>query len=164
MSQYRKFVCMQKQQYICPWMFGSPANEMEVMHSTLFTKACLYLMSEKSRPDCGDVFDYQGDVPTLKGSWAKYSVVLTGDYSKDGLYAKADNEFTDISREVIMDMAKIDGFLRPQEIDMLLRHYDGDENKPFRQMLHIAQTYSRKIWGDSDPVRPLFYPQMVVGL
>jgi len=146
MGQYYMTVCMDKKEFIHPRKFGSGAKELEYISNSLYGKAIMYLLSKSSEDNPADIHDYQGEQPLYKGRWSGSRIRTVGDYDKSDLYKRARDKYIDISIYIIGEMLTIDGLLLPREISMLLDYYAGDEYKSFRQQMHIAMTYSKKVW------------------
>lgn len=145
MSQYFLACNIRKKEYIHPHCFGCFAKESELLQSPLFTKAVCYLLT-RSFPGDANILTCEGGVPELKGTWSGNIVRILGEY--DPLVLHTYNEimlfWKDISRDVIHEMCIIDGFLTLEELKILEEIYEGDDNKPIRRSIHIAQSYARK--------------------
>ena len=146
MGQYYLTVCMDKKEFIYPLNFGAYKKEIEYISSSLYGKAIMYLLSKSSSNDIGDITDYQGEKPDYKGRWSGCGIRTIGHYDKSNLYKRAKDRYINISIYIVGEMLSIDGLLLPREIEILLDHYAGDEYKSFRQRMHIAHTYSKRMW------------------
>jgi len=109
MGQYFKVVNTTKGQTLNPYSFGSGAKLMEFKSDGMSIMQGLgILLAEGNNRGGGDL---RSDNPII-GSWAGDNIVITGDYadegkfvpkknSKDNLYTYCDENFVDISNEVI---------------------------------------------------------------
>jgi len=110
MGQYYKVVNITKKQYISPHAFNDGAKLMEFGCSAMGTMTGLVLLLANGNGRGGG--DFHGIDPNgLVGSWAGDQIVISGDYSDDGvfcpdgvtnknLYTLATEEFEDISAKV----------------------------------------------------------------
>lgn len=145
MGQYFLACNIRKREYIHPHCFGSYDKESELLQSPLFCKAVCYLLT-RSFPGDASVLTYNGAVPELKGSWSGNIIRILGEYDPLVLhkYGEVMLNWKDISRDLIHELCIIDGFLSLEDLAILEDAYSGDDNKPIRQAIHIAQGYTRK--------------------
>lgn len=111
MGQYYKIVNLTKKQFISPWSFGDGAKLMEFGNSSsgVMTGLAILLADGNGRGG-GDI-----EESDIVGSWAGDQIVITGDYADQGkftdnanenLYNYSDENFKDISSEVIEALCK----------------------------------------------------------
>lgn len=107
MGQYYKLCNIDKKQYIHPHKFGDGLKLMEFGQSGYGTMMGLaVLLADGNNRGGGDLRSEN----TVVGSWAGDRIVITGDYADEGrfvdnskknLYAIAEDEYTDISVDVL---------------------------------------------------------------
>ena len=109
MGQYFKVVNTTKGQTLNPYSFGSGAKLMEFTSDGMSIMQGLgILLADGNNRGGGDL---RSDNPII-GSWAGDNIVITGDYadegkfvpkknSKENLYTYCDENFVDVSNEVI---------------------------------------------------------------
>ena len=114
MGQYFLIVNTDKKEFLHPHKFGDGLKLMEFGASACGTMTGLALLLRASTEGGGGDFDGDDNGKVL-GRWAGDSVVIIGDYNEGdvfgNLYAKAQDNYTDISAEVVTLM-KEDSYLR----------------------------------------------------
>ena len=142
MGQYYLVCCPQKEQF---FTVAYANKEIEIVTSTISGKILLYLLVRSDEHGGGAIYDYKGDDPeTFKGSWYGYSIMAPGEYRKDKRYDKARFLYTDITLDVLFEMAKCPHVFTLDELEYLCDVYCGDDFKQLRQMFHIRHSYEVK--------------------
>lgn len=98
MGQYFRAVNLDKEEYVCPWKIGGGAKLWEWCvnaQAGIFP----FLLRKSNEGGGGDIDkEYK-----TAGCWAGDRVVLIGDYDESGLWEKAEQEYENISRELVAD-------------------------------------------------------------
>lgn len=98
MGQYFRAVNLDKKEYICPWEIGGAAKLWEWCanrQAGIFP----FLLRKSNEGGGGDI---KKDYKTA-GRWAGSRIVLIGDYDESRLWDKLEEEYKDISRELVKD-------------------------------------------------------------
>lgn len=140
MGQNFLICCPQKQQYISV----GPNKEIELVTNSISGKIITYLLVKSTEDGGGAVLLYNGDDPLLKGSWYGYSIMAPGEYMKGRRYDIARFLYTDITQDVLFEMAKCPHVFTISELEYLCDLYAGDDFKQLRQMFHIRHSYQLK--------------------
>lgn len=111
MGQYYKIVDLDKRQYLHPHMFGDGLKLLEFGDSSSGAMLGLAVLLASGNGLGGG--DLHSDAPIV-GSWAGDRIVIAGDYGDKGLYVDdpeknlydvAEEEYEDVSEEVIVALA-----------------------------------------------------------
>lgn len=103
MGQYFIIVNLDKKEYLHPHKFGEGLKLLEFCCCIGGTMTALaILLRESNKTGGGDIHIED----KLIGSWAEDKIVIIGDYDKSKLYQKAQEEYKDISEDIIKVLKK----------------------------------------------------------
>lgn len=96
MGQYFYIANTTKKEYIHPHKMESGLKLWEICANNV-SRVLPFLLRQSNEGGGGDIRkDYQG-----AGRWAGDNIVVIGDYDQSGLYYKIQDEYTEISSEII---------------------------------------------------------------
>ncbi|MBD3337847.1 MAG: hypothetical protein GF353_01975 [Candidatus Lokiarchaeota archaeon] len=98
MGQYFRPINLDKKEYVCPWEIGGVAKLWEWC-ANCYAGIFPFLMRKSNESGGGDIHkDY-----ATAGRWAEDRIALVGDYDESNLWNIAENEYEDISEQLVKD-------------------------------------------------------------
>jgi hypothetical protein len=96
MGQYFYIVNMDKKEYLHPHHLGSGLKFWEIL-ATNIPRLLAYLLRESEDSSSA------GEIGKNAGRWAKDRIVIVGDYAESHIYQDAQDNYKDISEELLED-------------------------------------------------------------
>jgi hypothetical protein len=100
MGQYYMIVNLDRREYLNPLKFGDGCKVREFGFSSHGVMSALAILLAKSSTISGGG-DFESE---LTGAWASDRIVIIGDYDESGLYQRLDEEYVDVSLDVLRVM------------------------------------------------------------
>lgn len=100
MGQYYMVVNLERREYLNPLRFGNGCKVREFGFSSYGVMSALAILLAKSSEIAGGgEFDSE-----ITGAWAGNRIVIIGDYDESGLYQRLNDDYVDVSSEVLRVM------------------------------------------------------------
>jgi hypothetical protein len=120
MGQYHVVVNKTKKQFLRPHAFGDGLKLMEFGVRAYGTMAELAILLAKDNGS--GVGDLDSENPVI-GSWAGDEITISGDYGEDGFYNEVENNYKDISFEVLDALTDDEWILKELYSDITSNEY-----------------------------------------
>jgi hypothetical protein len=130
MGQYYLIVNKTKKEYLYPHVFDDGLKACEILYNGNTLKGLGVLLLKSDSGGGGDLSSQNDDNNKIVGRWVDDEIVIIGDYDSSGLYAEADENYTDISLHVIA-LLEAEGILTAPELGSWAEEIRSHHKAPY---------------------------------